>query len=195
MNEQSENSDDTKRNQLVKAWTCAKVHLCAFFAKMMIVKQSFADVKHFLFTRKSIRLQKKHDTKILARLSEGDTTAIEARYYCKCLLSYYIKASSITSPQMQHDLKIICGIVFQADFFVYAAYCWFSVYFWKNNQFWKNEALFKLMVLVLIYAILLFLSQIKKWCIVYVIILVFYIIANLVPSPIIRHPRKEIFKK
>ena len=46
-----------------------------------------------------------HDAKTLANLSEGDMIVIEEKYHCKCLLSYYSKASSVTSPDMQHDIK------------------------------------------------------------------------------------------
>ena len=33
------------------------------------------------------------DTKILAKLSEGDMVAIESLYHCKCLVAYYNKRS------------------------------------------------------------------------------------------------------
>ena len=60
-----------------------------------------------------------HDTKILAKLSEDDMIATEAKYHFKCLLSYYSKASSVTSLGMQHDIKMICGIVLKTDFLVH----------------------------------------------------------------------------
>ena len=56
---------------------------------------------------------------------------------------------------MQNDVKTICGIVLEGEFL----FTQFSVYFWKNKGLWKNEGLFKLMLLVLVYKILLFLSN------------------------------------
>ena len=49
-----------------------------------------------------------HDTNILAKLSEGDMIVIEAKYHYKCLISHYSKASSITAPEMHHNIKFFC---------------------------------------------------------------------------------------
>ena len=169
------------KNQLVKAWTWATLHLCVFDDSETKICQCLT----FPVYQKVKQIAgETYDRKILAKVSEGCMINVKAKYDCKCFLSYYSKASSITSPDMQHYMKIKCSIVFEADLFA-LVFCWVFVYFWKNNWFWKNEGLLKLMVLVLLYTILLFLSnglpenKIKKCCVIYIMILLFHTVINL----------------
>ena len=145
------------KNQLVKAWAWAALDLCVFDDN----ETKICQCQTFPVHQKVKRIAgETYDRKILAKVSEGYMINVEAIYDCKCLLSYYSKTSLITSPDMQHYMKIKCSIVdlSQRDLFA-LVFCWFFVHFWKNSWFWKNEGLLKLMVLVLLYTMLLFLSN------------------------------------
>ena len=134
----------------MKAWTWANLHLCVFDGSQTKICQCQTFPVH---QKVKPIAGETYGTKILAKVSEGYIINAEAKYDCKCFLSYYSKVSSITSPDMQHCMKIKCGIVFEADVFVHAVFCCFFVYFRKN------EGLLKLIVLVLVYTVLLFLSN------------------------------------
>ena len=60
----------------------------------------------------------------------------EAKHHCKCL-SYCSKANSINSPDIQHDIKIICSIVLEMEFFVHAFFVDFLFIFERITGFEK----------------------------------------------------------
>ena len=96
------------KNQLVKAWAWAALDLCVFDDN----ETKICQCQTFPVHQKVKRIAgETYDRKILAKVSEGYMINVEAIYDCKCLLSYYSKTSWITSPDMQHYMKIKCSIV------------------------------------------------------------------------------------
>ena len=119
-NGQNENSDEIMRKSTRKSLNLSNFTSLCFFCEEDDSETKLRQCQTFSVQQKvKLIAEETHDTKILAKLSEGDMIATEAKYHCKCLLSYYSKASSVTSPDMQHDIKMICGIVLETDFFVH----------------------------------------------------------------------------
>ena len=116
--ENNENREETKRQPTRQSMSLYNFSPVCFFCEKDSSEAKLHQCQTFQVHQKVLEIaHETADTKVLAKLSEGDMIAIEAKYHCKCLVAYYKNIKSETlSTDVNTENGIICGNIIHPCF-------------------------------------------------------------------------------